>query len=250
MQVILSALCPWLCNSRQPQHTLRMFTDHFGQDKPYHEKPLIRDCCNHKGSCIPYRQCYTIAARISSSSFVRVSTRQLAVSSLSKGISIFTRALVLTGLELATSRIQSEHCINWANLTGVGTCTESLHPMWKMEPKQYWNGLKLLIAGRGMVKIIGLRWSQKLITDGLYDNVNYTTKYKQLKFCFITKFLKILPFAWLKGYIFEVANILNAIWEQLRLWFRHSYTVPPLDPKVVFFSLPAEVYLSSGVKIS
>ena len=48
----------------------------------------------------------TIAARISSPSFVRVSAKQLAVSSLSKGIqahSIFTRALTLVGLEHATT---------------------------------------------------------------------------------------------------------------------------------------------------
>ena len=31
--------------------------------------------------------------------------------------SIFTRALGLTGLELATSRTQSERCFNWANVT-------------------------------------------------------------------------------------------------------------------------------------
>ena len=30
MQVILSALCPLLCNSTQPQHTLQMFADHCG----------------------------------------------------------------------------------------------------------------------------------------------------------------------------------------------------------------------------
>ena len=29
-QVILSALCPLLCNSRRPQHTLQMFADHCG----------------------------------------------------------------------------------------------------------------------------------------------------------------------------------------------------------------------------
>ena len=95
------------------------------QDKPYHEKPLIRDCFNHKGSCTQYIPYLTIADGISSSSFVRVSTRQLAVSSLSKGISstlstlnfFSTRALVLTGLELANSRTQSERRIDWANLT-------------------------------------------------------------------------------------------------------------------------------------
>ena len=36
-QVILSALCPLLCNSTRPQHTLQMFADHCGprQTKPW-----------------------------------------------------------------------------------------------------------------------------------------------------------------------------------------------------------------------
>ena len=38
-QVILSTLCPLLWNST------------LAQDKPYREKPLIRDCFNHKGKC-------------------------------------------------------------------------------------------------------------------------------------------------------------------------------------------------------
>ena len=83
--MILRALRPLTCNSTRPQHTLQMFT--IAQDKLYHEKLLIRDCCNHKGSCTLFRPYLTIAAGISSSSFERVSTRQLAMSSLSKGIS-------------------------------------------------------------------------------------------------------------------------------------------------------------------
>ena len=47
------------------------------QDIPFLEIPLIRDCCNHKGS----PSYLTIAAGISSSSFILISTRQLAVSS-------------------------------------------------------------------------------------------------------------------------------------------------------------------------
>ena len=34
------------------------------QDKPYHEKPLIRDCCKHNGSCTLFRPYLTITARI------------------------------------------------------------------------------------------------------------------------------------------------------------------------------------------
>ena len=88
------------------------------QDKPYHEKPLIRDCFNQKGSCTLFRPYLTIAAGISSSSFVRVSTRKLAVSPFSKGISStlnFHERIVLTGLELATSRTQSERRVEWGN---------------------------------------------------------------------------------------------------------------------------------------
>ena len=86
--MILSALCPLLCNSTQRLSTLyRCSLTTMAQDKPYHEKSLIRDCFNHKGSCTLFRPYLTIAAGISSSSFVRLSTRQLAVSSLSKGIS-------------------------------------------------------------------------------------------------------------------------------------------------------------------
>ena len=57
------------------------------EDKPYRENLLIRNCCNHKENCTLFRLYLTIAAGISSSSFVRISTRQLAVSSLFKGIS-------------------------------------------------------------------------------------------------------------------------------------------------------------------
>ena len=108
---------PWLCNSTQPQHTLQIFADHYG---PRHSMKiqLIWDC-NHKGSYTLVSPYLNIAAGISYSSFIPVSTRQLAASSLSKGISIsiFTWALVLMGLKLATSCTASEPCIDWANFT-------------------------------------------------------------------------------------------------------------------------------------
>ena len=89
------------------------------QDKPYHDIPLgTAATCNHKGSCTLFRTYLTITVRVNSSNFVQVSTKQLAVSS--KGISshsIFKSAFILMGLELATSRTQSKHRIDWANLT-------------------------------------------------------------------------------------------------------------------------------------
>ena len=91
----------------RPQHTLNTCSlTTLAHDKSYHEKPLIRDCCNHEGSCTLFRSYLTVAAGISSSSFVWVSRRQLAVSFLSKGISStlnFHKSMVLTGLELATT---------------------------------------------------------------------------------------------------------------------------------------------------
>ena len=75
---------PWLSNSTWPQALSTLYRcslSTMAQDKPHHEKPSVRDCCTLFG---PYS---TVTAGISSSSFVQVSTRQLAVSSLSKGIS-------------------------------------------------------------------------------------------------------------------------------------------------------------------
>ena len=80
-------ICPCIVIPRGLGTLYRCSQTTVAQDKPYHEKPLIRDCFNHKGSCTLFRPYLTIAAVISSSSFVRVSTRQLAASSLSKGIS-------------------------------------------------------------------------------------------------------------------------------------------------------------------
>ena len=55
------------------------------QNIPLHELPLIGDCCNHKGSFTLVSPYLIIVAGIISLSFVRVSTRQLAVNSSSKG---------------------------------------------------------------------------------------------------------------------------------------------------------------------
>ena len=55
------------------------------QEIPSHEKPLLRDCCNHKRNCTLVSPHLTIAAGISSSSFV--SMGKLTESSLPKEIS-------------------------------------------------------------------------------------------------------------------------------------------------------------------
>ena len=62
------------------------------QSKPYHEKPfnqglLQSQGVQSQGALYPIQTILTIAARISFSSFVRVSTRQLVANFLPKGIS-------------------------------------------------------------------------------------------------------------------------------------------------------------------
>ena len=76
---------------------------------------LIRDCCNHKGMLYPIQTIINHPSRDQ----LRVSTRQLAVSSLSKGISStlnFHLSMELTGLKLATSCTKSECHTDWAIL--------------------------------------------------------------------------------------------------------------------------------------
>ena len=66
-----SALHALNCNSTRPQYTLQIcLLTTTAQDKPYHEKPLIRVCCNHKGSCTLFRLYSTIAAETIYSEFL------------------------------------------------------------------------------------------------------------------------------------------------------------------------------------
>ena len=83
-QVILSALHPLTCYSTRPQHTLQMFADLYGPKQTMPWETINQGLLQPQGELYPI---LTIAAWISSSSFVRVSTRQLTVSFLSKGIS-------------------------------------------------------------------------------------------------------------------------------------------------------------------
>ena len=80
--LFLGAVLPCSCGFRSPEVDIKL-----PRKYNFTKKPFIRDCFNYKGSCTLFRPFLTIAARISSSSFVWVSTRQSAVSSLSKGIS-------------------------------------------------------------------------------------------------------------------------------------------------------------------
>ena len=86
-QVTLSALRLLTCTSTWPQHTSQMFADHYGPRQTIPWETINRGLLQPQGKLYLFRPYLIIAARISSSSFVRVSTRQLAVSSLSKGIS-------------------------------------------------------------------------------------------------------------------------------------------------------------------
>ena len=87
MQVILDALCLpdfVIPHGLSTLYRCSLATIYMAQDIPFHEIQFNRNCCNCKGRCALVSPYSTIAAGIRSSNFVRVSTRQLAVSSLSK----------------------------------------------------------------------------------------------------------------------------------------------------------------------
>ena len=67
-QVILSALRLLDCAFTGCLSTLyKCLLTTMVQDIPFHEIPLIRDCCNHKESCTPVSLCVTIISRTISS---------------------------------------------------------------------------------------------------------------------------------------------------------------------------------------
>ena len=122
--MILSALRPLLCIPHGLSTLYRCLLTTVAQSKPYHEKPFDQGLLQPQGALYPIQTIINHSSRTSSSSFIRISTRQLAVSSLSKGILStlnFTRALDLTGRGLETSRTESENRIDWANLTARGS---------------------------------------------------------------------------------------------------------------------------------
>ena len=101
---------PWLCNFTQPQHTLQMFTDHFG---PRQTIPSTA-ATTREVSFAPDadHNSLTITAGTSFSSFVWFSMRQLAGVPCPRefqALSIFMRALILTGLTTSLCSIHSIH---------------------------------------------------------------------------------------------------------------------------------------------
>ena len=85
MQVILSALCPRLCNSMQPQHTLQMFADHYSSRQTIPWETINQGLLQPQGELYPIQTIINHPSRDQLLEFVRVSMRQLAVSSLSEG---------------------------------------------------------------------------------------------------------------------------------------------------------------------
>ena len=148
---------PWLVIPHMwPQHTLQMFADHYGPKQTIPWETINQGLLQPQGELYPIQTILTITAGISSSSFVRVSTRQLAASSLSEfeAHSIFTRAMVLTGLELATSHTHSECRINWANLTYWKVCVIfnlllKKHARLPRTEDRTWSALKIKKKSKG-----------------------------------------------------------------------------------------------------
>ena len=74
---------PWLCNPHGSS-TLWLFTDHCG---PRNTIPIYTCIASYSDCCISVWYINSSTVRITSPSFGQVSTRQLAVSSLTKGLS-------------------------------------------------------------------------------------------------------------------------------------------------------------------
>ena len=69
---------PWLCNSTWPRQTLQMFPDHCGPGHTIPWNTINQGLLNlAQGSCTLFKPYLTITARISSLSFVQVSSELL-----------------------------------------------------------------------------------------------------------------------------------------------------------------------------
>ena len=62
-QVILSALCPLLCNSTRPQHTLQMFADHCGPRQTIPWETIYQGLLQPQGELYPIQTIFNHRSR-------------------------------------------------------------------------------------------------------------------------------------------------------------------------------------------
>ena len=63
MQVVLSALCPLLCNSTRPQHTLHMFADHCGPRQTIPWETINQGLLQPQGELYPIQTIFNHRSR-------------------------------------------------------------------------------------------------------------------------------------------------------------------------------------------
>ena len=78
---------PDLCNSTWPQHTLQMFADHFGPRQTTPWETINQGLLQPQGELYPTQTIFNHRSWDKLLEFRKVSTRQLAASSVSKRIS-------------------------------------------------------------------------------------------------------------------------------------------------------------------
>ena len=120
----------WLCNSMWPQHTLQMFADHYGPRLTIPWNTINQGLLQPQGELYPSQPIFNhrswhhlLKFRMT---FLETISSQFLVQGNFKH-TVYTRALVLTGLKLATTHSASEYCIDWANLTVRGWVIQGLH---------------------------------------------------------------------------------------------------------------------------
>ena len=114
-QVILSALCPLLCKSTRPQHTLQMFADHCGPRQTIPWETINQGLLQPQGELYPIQTIFNHRSRDQllefRTSFYETISSEFLVQGNFKHTQFSLEHWSLTGLELATSRTQSNDAI-------------------------------------------------------------------------------------------------------------------------------------------
>ena len=91
------------------------------QDKPYQEIPLIRDCCNHTGSCAIFNHRSRDQLLEFRTSFYETISNEFFYPREFQAHSIFTRALVLRGVGTNLEVVQDRGLGVWPPVGIQGT---------------------------------------------------------------------------------------------------------------------------------
>ena len=149
-------ITPWFCNSTRPQNTLHMFGDHCGPRQTTQWETINQGLLQPQGELYPFETIFNHCTRDLlfefRTSFYETISGEFLIQGNFKHTQFSWNHWNMTGLELATSRTQSERRIDWANLTAYSGPFQPLQYMLSVN-MSFWHGILIYLPWTSTVTL-------------------------------------------------------------------------------------------------